>query len=466
MPHTYETYSIGPSREGRPMPVHVFKSTGKELFRAFFYSQVHGTEDETRMACFLLIDDIKLNPGGYYDNVSIAIIPTVNVDGFFHTTYTTPSGWDCDIDAMARYTPETRNLFYFVRNWKPQITVDGHNLNRYFANVDYALQRNLARADDFVAFKLETQIPRKDITWKQNMSIYKELNTLHPQYIFSDFWTIQNATPYDGSRSRAGYYTPDIALIYQFMANRYNTIGFLTEGISPFDLTDPDEYAEREAIAVQTNYIYLKYLIDYFKKRPELVNPKVCTVQQGTEIPVRWTQILEKQQFQSFNVEDRDSRAPRHFVSDEFTQYYTPTDFVTLPLGYAYPNTETYAVLSWYLEPQYNFTISLGSANDQYEIETIHIINAEEGTRHDNPITVHKAWQQAPINVSAFNVDSTMTNFSNYVIVLCNQEGGHMLPQLLEPTSQYALTRYYEDVGLLVEPDTDYIVKRLIKKVA
>lgn len=466
MPHIYETFSVGNSREGRPMPVHVFKSTGKELFRVFFYAQVHGIENEAGEAANLLINDIKLNPGGYYDNVTIAVMPHCNVDGFFHQTYTTPIGWDMDIDSLARFTPECRNLFGFVKLFKPQITVDGHTLNRHFANILYPNERNLARADDFVITKLETQIARKDITWKQNKEIHKELNTLYPQYVWDEYWHIYDAEPYDGTRARSAYYTPDIALIYQFMSSRYNTIGFLTEGISPYDLTDPDEFAERAEIARRSNYLFLKYLIDYGKKHPELVNPKVCPIPQGTEIPVRWEPIMEKQQYQTFNIEDRDTREPRHYVSDEFTRYYTPTDFVTIPLGYAYPNTETYALLSWYLGPQYDFKTSVGTTTDRYDIETIHIINAEEGERHDDPVTVHKAWQGAPINVSTTNVDSTMTNFSNMVIVLCDQEGGHMLPQLLEPTSEYALTRYYEEVGLLVLPDTDYVVKRLIKKIA
>ena len=448
------------------MPVHVFKSTGKELFRVFYYSQVHGTEDETRMACFLLIDDIKLNPGGYYDNVSIAIMPTVNVDGFAHDppTYATPFGWDCDIDAMARFTPEARNVFNFVKTWKPQVTVDGHNLNRYFASTNYALQRNLARSDDFVVFKLETQTPRKDITHKQYIDMFKELRTLYPQYLFSEFWTINDVAPsYDGSRSRAQYYTDDPALIYQFMAQRYNTIGFLSEGISPFDLTDPDEYAIREEIARRSNYLFLKYLVDYFKKRTHLVSPKVCILEQGTEIPVNWTPRLELAQFQTFNVEDRDSGAPRHYVSDEYQIYYDPIRWVTIPLGYSYPNTEAFGELTYYLNTQYDYDLFVGSASNIYDIETIHIISSDPGTRFEN---VHKAWQDGPKNVSAVNVDSRMTDFSNMVIVPCNQEGGHFLCQLLEPYSKYALTRYYEEINLELIDDSDYPIKRLITRIA
>lgn len=466
MPHTYETFSIGNSREGRPMPVHVFKSTGKELFRVLFYHQVHGIEGETGEGGRRFIDDVKLNPGGYYDDVSIAVIPTCNVDGAFHQTYTTPIGWDMDIDSMSRYTPENRNLFGFVKIWKPQVAVDGHNLNLWFAGSEYAESRNYSRPDDFVITKLETQIPRKDITWKQARDMYKELNTTFPQYEWSEYWHIHDAEPYDGSRSITDYYTPDIALPYQFMAQRYNTVGFLTEGLSPQSLEDQEElFAERTEVAIQTNFLFLKFLVNYFKRHSELVPKKVCPLPQGTEMPVRWKKIYHLQQFQHI-VRDRNNYPNgtiKNYVSDEYQQYYEPTEFVTIPLGYAYPNTEELGVLTYYLGPQYDFKLFIGSSNDVYDIETIHISSAEEGARYED---VHHTWQEAPINVSTFNIDSTMSNFSDWVVTFCDQEGGHMLPQLLEPVSQFALTRYYEEVNLNVFPDTDYVVKRLIKKIA
>ncbi len=69
-----------------------------------------------------------------------------------------------------------------------------------------------------------------------------------------------------------------------------------------------------------------------------------------------------------------------------------------------------------------------------------------------------------PGNITTTNNASTMTNFSNYRIFNTNQDGGHVLPVMLEPLAEYALIRYKNILGLDVIANTNYSILRLINK--
>jgi hypothetical protein len=431
-----------------------------------FWGAVHGIERQSGQACEALINDIKNNPNDpLYQDISIAIVPYYNVDGVANDTYDGAHGWSLQIDSMARYTIEGRNMFNFIDFWKPQITLDGHNLDawdRGSSNYMFDHVPRIRHQADLVYRQTGLQYGPHKWTWRQFNDFINTLNASNSPYKYDRFWKIDDEgySWVDGDN--------DPARIHLFCALRYNTLSFLCEGISPYQVEDYSNETEefRDAQATQSAFKFMKSLITFAKQNHlGYMCQNVATLPIGYEFPVRWEQILEKEQvFRS--TRNTNSSQLINIPTASHTIYWEPTEYVTMPLGYAYPNTDEFGLVTYYLGPAYRYNINVGTSTDRYEIETIHVINATQGTRFDDPVTQDKAWQFTPHHVTTINIDSTMTDFSEYVIILCDQPGGNYIPHLLEPKAQHALTRYYEETGLLVLPDTDYPVKRLMKRLA
>lgn len=466
MPHTYTTYSIGNSFEGRPIPIHVFESTTKPVFRILINGGIHGIEPETAAGAQVLVDDIRTGNPTFYDNVSIAVIPKFNVDGLIYGIYDNADGWQLQIDALLRMGVETRSFFKFANQFKPNVYIDGHNLDAWNRGAsNYLLDRGLHYSADTVISRNDSIAARKDTTWKQYDDIIAYLNNTQAPYTYDRYWEFY-VDEESGIFGEVSYYVPDISIYHHFIANRYNAVTFLIEGISPQDVYNPQE---REAKAIASSFRCFKGIIGYLKQHPQIVgSTNTCSYPIGTEIPVRWDYIWEKKQYSTTNVVNDDDGSPsnQRLVSSSYRFLYEPTDYVTVPLGYAYPNTEVFETLGWYLfgEEGNYFTGYVGSTTDQYEIETIHVHSFTPGevyfTRADY------GWSKGPSDVFTSEVGSTMTNFSNYVVIRCDQEGGNIIPHLLEPKAQYAYTRYPDFSGLGLVQDSDYPVVRLIKRLA
>lgn len=456
MPHTYTTYSLGNSYEGRQIPVHLFKAQN-ELFRVFIGCGQHGNEPESPGGADLLIDDIQLNTGGFYDNVSIAVVPRINPDGFANETYNNAQGWPIGLDSLYRGTYEARILWKFVNQFKPSVYIDGHNLdawNRGLSN--YLYDRHLQYIPDIVFHNDETYNSRRRLHWKQFDELISFLNANYPPTKFDRFWQFDD----DGT---AHYYDwQETGLLHHFAAQRFESISILFEGISPFE-TDPDD--NREERAIQGAFNFFKGMIRWFKNvHPELVTSEFCPCIQGTTLPVRCQSQYELEQFDTRNAYNDQTGAVTRLISTRYNSYrYEPTEYVTIPLGYAYPNTDDYATVSWWLfnDEGYGYTGYTGTASTSFQIETIHINSVGTPVNEE---TDNILYSECPINVSTTLVPSTMTNFSNYVMVFTDQLGGQFLPQLLEPKSQFALTRFPTAGRLLVNPNSDYVVKRLIRR--
>lgn len=451
MPHTYTTYSLGNSYEGRQIPVHIFKAQN-ELFRVLIDCGQHGIETETPEAAENFIDDVTLNTGGFYDYVTIAVIPWLNPDGRDNNTYENAQGWQIGVDSLYRGTLEARAFWKFVNQFKPNIEINGHNLDAWARGTsNYLWDRNLVYDVDVVVLNDETWNPKRRLHWKQFDELLSFLNANYPPSRFDRYWSIED----DGT---VHYYDwQETGLIHHFCANRYDTISFLIEGL------EAQENIER---TVQGVFDFFKGTIRWFKNvHPELVSSEFCNPIQGTNMAVSWQSQYELEQYVTTKVANDSSGAAGKIISTAYKSYrYQPTEYVTIPLGYAYPNTDDYGTVSWWLfnEEGYGYTGYTGTASTSYQVETIHInsvgtpVNEEEGA--------NLPWSDCPINVSTTLVPSTMTNFSNYVMVFTDQLGGNFLPQLLEPKSQFALTRFPTAGKLLVNPNSDYVVKRLTKR--
>lgn len=460
MPHTYTTFSIGNTSQNRPITVHLFTSTTKPLFRVLYDAGIHGNEPETAEGALLLIDDIKTNNPTFYDNVTIAVIPKLNADGLINTTYENAQGWQLQTDSLIRAGVESQAFYKFANQFKPNVYVNGHNLDAWARGAGtWLFDRHLNYAADAVLLRNDSIAARHDTTWKQYDEIIAHLNATYPPYKFDRFWEFNN----DGEIS---YYVPDICLYHHFIANRYNAVTFLLETVSPFEVWNPQE---REELAIQSAFRSFKGIIGYLKQHPQIVGSpdRICPYPVGTELPVRWAKIYEKMPYYTRNVVNDDDGTPDGLlVSKTYRYLYEPTNFVTMPLGYSYPNTDQFESLSYYLfhEEGNFFNGRIGTSTESYEIETVHVQSFTDGFIFNDRASY--GFNICPSDVVTSNVESTKTNLSNNIIIYCDQEGGNILPYLLEPQSQYGYTRYPAFVNLALQQDTDYPVIRLMKRLA
>jgi hypothetical protein len=73
-----------------------------------------------------------------------------------------------------------------------------------------------------------------------------------------------------------------------------------------------------------------------------------------------------------------------------------------------------------------------------------------------------KGKARPPRNVRLISTEEE-DNLSDYEIFLTDQEGGHLLPFLLEPQSEYGFPRYKE-LKLPIRNGDNYPIVRVIKK--
>jgi len=122
---------IGESQKGKKIPAIIFRKQNNAKAKVMFTGRVHGDEPGSTEALLYLIDRLINDEDLSYlvDNLEIAILPIVNIDGGDKLRRQTANGLDMNRDMSKLITPENQALHKFFNEFSPDVELDLHEYN-------------------------------------------------------------------------------------------------------------------------------------------------------------------------------------------------------------------------------------------------------------------------------------------------------------------------------------------------
>ncbi|MEM9328086.1 MAG: M14 family zinc carboxypeptidase [Bacteroidota bacterium] len=128
---------IGYTAKGRRIPiVHINKGEADGKVKVWYQGGVHGnepasTEGMLHFMNLLVTDEVNHS---LLDDVSLAVVPMVNIDGFIVLERQLANGKDLNRDQAKLQTQEAQVLRAAYNEFQPQVVVDFHEYNPYRAD--------------------------------------------------------------------------------------------------------------------------------------------------------------------------------------------------------------------------------------------------------------------------------------------------------------------------------------------
>lgn len=122
---------IGKTQKGKDIPAVIFRKSKNAKSKVMFTGRVHGDEPGSTEALLYLIDRLINDPNLSYlvDNLEIAILPMVNIDGGDKLRRQSANGLDLNRDMSKLATPENQALRKFFNEFAPDVELDLHEYN-------------------------------------------------------------------------------------------------------------------------------------------------------------------------------------------------------------------------------------------------------------------------------------------------------------------------------------------------
>ncbi len=126
---------IGESQKGKKIPAVLFKSTNSKL-KILFTARIHGDEPGGTEAMLYLIHQLVTDPKltELRENIDIAILPMVNIDGGEKQVRPSNNGLDLNRDMTKLEAPESVALRTFYNQFVPDACIDFHEYHPFRAD--------------------------------------------------------------------------------------------------------------------------------------------------------------------------------------------------------------------------------------------------------------------------------------------------------------------------------------------
>jgi hypothetical protein len=139
-PEKMEISFIGESQKGKPIPIVKLNSKSEETDKIKMWLQggLHGNEPGSSESMFYLIQQLLENPdmAATFNQLSLAIVPMANVDGYEKQDRYSANGLDLNRDQTKLAAPETQHLKKAYNDFRPEVAIDFHEYKPY--RKDYA----------------------------------------------------------------------------------------------------------------------------------------------------------------------------------------------------------------------------------------------------------------------------------------------------------------------------------------
>jgi hypothetical protein len=149
-----------------------------------------------------------------------------------------------------------------------------------------------------------------------------------------------------------------------------------------------------------------------------------------------------------------ENKLTKRIEEEDFSNYVysqTPTRRVRMPYAYAIPLRKKKVIN---LLHRHGFVSECNIESELSIIQKYMVLSLNSNKTKGKP--------RPPTKVRLIATEE-VANLSDYEIFLTGQEGGHTLPFLLEPQSEYGFPRYRE-LNIRIEPGDTYPILRVIKK--
>jgi Zinc carboxypeptidase len=411
--------------------------------KIFIMAGQHGDERYSRKAAERLISHLVKTKAEEFSDLGIAILPNANPDGAYKNRRRTSSGIDMNRDHLLLISEENQAIHSFIRSWKPNLIVDVHNYppkRKYLEEKNYVFYHDvLIDVPTNLAIQKRPDQDKLKSLIQDIQSDLKQFNYSCERYVLVD------------EKGIVRHSTADIVDARNFLSLRYNTFTILVEGKEPLPGENQKGQIER---TVSAQFEALLSILKWANKNTNILISKdlLTPYKTGDTIAIRFKFKNNKQkQTYKMNFENTITKKIEEVVFPNYESSLIPTRFVKMPSAYAIPKEKDSVI---HVLHSHGLLSESPTDSKLYKVRRYLILSSMPSKAS----TKNKPRQ--PIKVSQISTDEEQF-LSNYEVFPTSQEGGHCLPFLLEPQSEYGLHRY-KDLNLNPEPGLEYPILRVV----
>ena len=410
--------SFGQSIEGRDQPYVIFSKPlitqpwealwlGKPII--LINANVHGGEKTLRESSLLIIRDLANQKSKMYqllENVTVIVVPSINVDGFDATSRGTRGNlrnMDMNRDYMKLEQPEMQN---FVQNillkWHPHLSLDCHNGGAYPYNITYQANSHAT--------------PDQGITNFCDFEIFPYLDKWIKDKGYKSFYYSGG----DSTKWRGGGYDPRINRNYAaFLGN----VGILLES--------PSRQEKKDGVlcGLETFKAFIQFVSEKSARLMEVVNrARIETIETGHfatgDIPVQMKYGPEDWKVSyELAIGPRDDRKIVNISGADIIKKPIVTKSRKRPYAYI---LEKKAIKSIEMLKRHKVTIEILQNDTTLLVQSYKVDSIKHKSEYDHPAAV-------VVHLSDTTLNKTKRFSKGSYVIRTGQVMGRVISHLLEP---------------------------------
>jgi hypothetical protein len=427
---------IGRTPQRRRMDVVYIGDMKNPKLKVFVLAGQHGDEKGSRQSAVRLIEHLIRTKE--FPDICVGVLSNANPDGANKNKRRTPAGIDLNEDHMLLMSEENRIIHSFIQTWKPDVVIDVHN---YPPTREYLEKSNHVFHHDVL------------IDGATNPSITKKLDADQLNDLLSHVRSDLDKSGYSCDRyvliypeGRARHSTDDIVDARNFLSLRHNILTILVEGKEPLPGEDKDQQLERSVSAQCLALVsILKWITN---NKSDISEGSQTNGEEENRIAIRY-KYNESEKPLKMGFLNTTSNEVEEVVIPTYESSLRATRTVKIPYAYAIPDSKD--KLLGVLHSHAFTSIGIDTP-EPCKVQRYLVLESEPSESKEKP--------RPPTNVRLISIEEER-DLSGYMIFSTSQEGGRSLPLLLEPQSEYGLSRYKE-MDLDIMPMQSYDVLRVI----
>lgn len=395
---------IGKSFSGSPLKVE-FVGNEKSSLKIFIISGQHGDEKYSQKAVSRLIN--------YWNHSTkhpffAAILKNANPDGYKAESRKNAQSIDLNRDHLLLQSQETQAVHSFIRKWQPKVVIDVHN---YPSRRKHLLKKHLILYEDIFI-----DIPT-------HLAFIHPINSKKINEFFSHILFDLESKGLTCSRyvlfqksGKIRHSTLDVQDARNSLALRNNLFSILLEGREPLK----KEGIVGENRTITSQFHALCSMVDWIVQNKTIFDDDFHIPDKNELVPIA---IHYKNSNDVIELQVKNSKTKK--LSKKKFKNYSPeveiSKFIKLPSAYGVPN-------------------SLSALIELLKKQGFSSVNSPEKNRYQMYCVVpskNKKFSNNNIKRKTVNAE-----ISNYTIFPTHQLGGRFLAVLLEPQSNFSLSRF------------------------
>jgi len=451
----------------------------------YIVASKHGNEQSAKEAALWFMRDVvlgELRP--LLKKLNILILPQANPYGNWFDKRRNEQNLDLNRDHVKIEAPETEVINRVFREWFPEVTLDVHEKGDSFHKVEIGCVSNANIHPDLQRFSRNMLIAEVDQSFKKAGVSFHEYLITQKMGIDSSAGVTYRTEDLESGDTMKRYSTSDLN-DGRNSPGIYETLSFIQEGASRHDISTLKErtrhqYLGIKSLAESTTRHSEEILSLVSRLRKELLM-KSQIYDEGDLVHLRMKYAKDEKE-STLTLSKYEKAATPIWgilkVNKKAGDPLSPSDIEPYP----HPSDRTVVetvVTNWFpqVEPIVSVTRPLGyiipsSRQDIAETLLRHGLKLEAFTRDASvEVELYRIQDVTPAEYDYLPPQTIDVNKETRELIVkrgdfyigCSQEGGNLIPCLLEPQSQYGLIRYWK-YKLVPELGDVYPLLRQVKE--